>query len=55
MNVDLGRQFQFPPIALTMHMPEMAFGSESSGKVVLLEQSVPWEDRMQKMFEKQKA
>ncbi|XP_063080140.1 uncharacterized protein LOC134470047 [Engraulis encrasicolus] len=54
--VDLGRQLRFPDnIASTTLRPDMVLTSTSSRQVVLLELTVPWEDRMEEAQERKRA
>lgn len=56
LKVDLGRQLKFPEnIAVTTLRPDMVLVSETSRQVVLLELTVPWEDRMEEAFERKRA
>lgn len=56
LKVDLGRQLKFPDtIAVTTLRPDMVLVSETTKQVVMLELTVPWEDRMEKAFEKKRA
>ncbi len=56
LKVDLGRQLRFPEtIATNTLRPDMVLFSESSRQVVLLELTVPWEDRMEEAFEQKRA
>ena len=56
LKVDLGRQLKFPEnIAVTTLRPDMVLVSETTRQVVLLELTVPWEDRMEEAFERKRA
>ncbi|XP_062387675.1 uncharacterized protein LOC134076569 [Sardina pilchardus] len=56
LKVDLGRQLKFPEnITVTTLRPDMVLVSETSRQVVLLELTVPWEDRMEEAFERKRA
>ncbi|KAL0159871.1 hypothetical protein M9458_043596, partial [Cirrhinus mrigala] len=56
LKVDLGRQLKFPDhITSTTLRPDMVLTSESTKQVVLLELTVPWEDRIEEAFERKKA
>ncbi|XP_049897834.1 uncharacterized protein LOC126388657 [Epinephelus moara] len=56
LKVDLGRQLKFPEnIAVTTLRPDMVLVSETTKQVVLLELTVPWEDRMEEAFERKRA
>ncbi|XP_073731592.1 uncharacterized protein [Misgurnus anguillicaudatus] len=56
LNVDLGRQLKFPEnIAVTTLRPDIVLVSEKTRQVVLLELTVPWEDRMEEAFERKRA
>ena len=51
--VDLEHQLKFPSyIAVTTLRPDIVLVSESSKQVVLLELTVPWEERLEEAFEK---
>ncbi|XP_072560565.1 uncharacterized protein [Paramormyrops kingsleyae] len=52
LKADLGRQLKFPDhIISTTLRPDMVLTSESTKQVVLLELTVPWEDRIEEAFE----
>ncbi|XP_056127556.1 uncharacterized protein LOC130105540 [Rhinichthys klamathensis goyatoka] len=54
--VDLGTQLRFPDtIAVTSLRPDMVLMSAASKQVVLLELTVPWEDRMEEAQERKRA
>ncbi|XP_038147774.1 uncharacterized protein LOC119787807 [Cyprinodon tularosa] len=54
--VDLGRQLRFPDyIAATTLRPDMVLSSNSTRQVVLLELTVPWEDRIEEAQERKRA
>lgn len=56
LKVDLGRQLKFPEnIAVTTLRPDIVLVSEITRQVVLLELTVPWEDRMEEAFERKRA
>nr|XP_061785060.1 uncharacterized protein LOC133576095 [Nerophis lumbriciformis] len=56
LQVDLGRQLKFPErIARTSLRPDLVLTSDSTKQVVLLELTVPWEDRMEEAHERKKA
>lgn len=51
--MDLERQLKFPShITVTTLRPHIALMSESTKQVVLLELTVPWEDRLEEAFER---
>ena len=51
--VDLEHQLKFPShIAVTTLRPDIVLVSESTKKAVLLELTVPWEDRLEEAFER---
>lgn len=51
--VDLERQLKFPShIAVTTLRPDIVLVSESTKQVVLMELTVPWEDRFEEAFER---
>ncbi|XP_039504261.1 uncharacterized protein LOC120460516 [Pimephales promelas] len=54
--VDLGTQLRFPDtIAVTTLRPDMVLMSAASKQVVLLELTVPWEERMEEAQERKRA
>lgn len=56
LKVDLGKQLKFPDnIAVTTLRPDIVLVSERTRQVVLLELTVPWEDRMEEAFERKRA
>ena len=56
LQVDLGRQLKIPAnIATTSLRPDMVLTSESTKQVVLLELTVPWEDRIEEANERKRA
>ena len=56
LKADLGKQLKFPEtIVVTTLRPDLVLMSESTRQVVLLELTVPWEDRMEEAFERKRA
>ena len=56
LRVDLGRQLQFPEIvARTTLRPDIVLTSLTTKQVVLLELTVPWEDRIEEAHERKRA
>ena len=56
LQVDLGRRLKFPEkITITSLRPDMVLSSESTKQVVLLELTVPWEDRIEEAYARKKA
>ena len=56
LQVDLGRQLKVPAnIATTSLRPDMILKSEATKQVVLLELTVPWEDRIEEANERKRA
>ncbi|XP_026079824.1 uncharacterized protein LOC113057031 [Carassius auratus] len=56
LQVDLGRQLKFPGnITATSLHPDMVLTSESTKQVVILELTVPWEDRIEEAHERKRA
>jgi len=54
--VDLGRQLKFPEHIARMSMrPDLVLTTDSTKQVVLVELTVPWEDRKGEAFERKKA
>ncbi|XP_049324773.1 uncharacterized protein LOC125789951 [Astyanax mexicanus] len=55
MRVDLGRQLKFPEyVTSTSLRPDLVLTSLSSKQVLLLELTVPWEDRMEEANERKR-
>lgn len=56
LKVDLGRQLKFPEaVAETPLRPDMVLISGAAKKVVLLELTVPWEERMEEAHERKRG
>ncbi|KAK0148843.1 hypothetical protein N1851_010754 [Merluccius polli] len=56
MKVDLGKQLKFPEsVATTTLRPDLLLISEASKQIVLLELTVPWEDRIEEANERKRA
>ncbi|RXN15823.1 reverse transcriptase [Labeo rohita] len=56
LQVDLGRQLKFPEYILSTSLrPDMVITSDASKQVVLVELTVPWEDRMEEAHERKRA
>ena len=56
LKVDLGKQLKFPEnVATTSLRPDLVLTSASSKQVVLLELTVPWEDRIEEANERKRA
>ncbi|XP_053339380.1 uncharacterized protein LOC128510861, partial [Clarias gariepinus] len=56
LQADLGRQLKFPEYILTTSLrPDMVLTSDASKQVVLVELTVPWEDRLEEAHERKKA
>ncbi|XP_026126685.1 uncharacterized protein LOC113108082 [Carassius auratus] len=56
LSVDLGKQLKFPEaVAITTLRPDVVLTSEASKQVILLELTVPWEDRMEEANERKRA
>ncbi|KAJ8008616.1 hypothetical protein DPEC_G00106730 [Dallia pectoralis] len=56
MEVDLGKQLKFPGTAATTSLrPDMLLISETSKQIILLELTVPWEDRIEEANERKGA
>ncbi|XP_056097411.1 uncharacterized protein LOC130076370 [Rhinichthys klamathensis goyatoka] len=56
LAVDLGKQLKFPEaVAITTLRPDIVLTSEASKQVILLELTVPWEDRMEEANERKRA
>ena len=48
MMADVGKQLKFPPeVAITTSRPDIALWSVKTRQVVLIELTVPWEERME--------
>ena len=53
LSVDLGSQLKFPQhVARTTLGPDIVLVSEATKTVVMLELTVPWEERMEEAFER---
>ncbi|XP_062872774.1 uncharacterized protein LOC134334411 [Trichomycterus rosablanca] len=56
LQVDLGKQLKFPEhILATALRPDVVLTSESTKQVVLVELTVPWEDRVEEANERKRA
>ena len=56
LQVDLERRLKFPQnIYATSLRPDIVLSSESTKQVVLLELTVPWEDRLEEAHERKRA
>ncbi len=56
MRVDLGKQLRFPEVITeTSLRPDIVVFSEKSKQVVMLELTVPWEERMEEASERKKG
>lgn len=56
LKVDLGRQLKFPEnIAVTTLRPDIVLVPDTTSQVVLLELTVPWEERMAEAFERKRG
>ncbi|XP_028292553.1 uncharacterized protein LOC114455485 [Gouania willdenowi] len=56
LKVDLGKQLKFPEeVAKTTLRPDIVITSVATKQVVLLELTVPWEDRMEEAHERKRA
>ncbi len=56
MEVDLGKQLRFPPhITETTLRPDIVLWSDSLKSFLMLELTVPWEERMEEAFERKRA
>ncbi|XP_077380867.1 uncharacterized protein LOC144020874 [Festucalex cinctus] len=56
LQVDLGKQLKFPQhIAATSLRPDMIITSEASRHLIMLELTVPWEERMEEANERKRA
>lgn len=55
MSVDLERQLKIPPhITKTSLRPDIILVSEATKQLVLLELTVPWEERMEEVQERKR-
>ncbi|XP_066271283.1 uncharacterized protein [Branchiostoma lanceolatum] len=52
--VDLGRRLHFPPVVQTKLRPDAVLWSEEGKKIVLIELTVPWEERCEEAYERKK-
>lgn len=56
LEVDLGRQLKFPQhVVKTSLRPDNVLVSEATRNLVMLELTVPWEDRMEEAFERKRV
>ena len=56
LHVDLGKQLRFPQhIAVTSLRPDMIITSEASKHLIMLELTVPWEERIEEANERKRA
>ena len=55
LRADLGKQLQFPDIVHTTLRPDIVISSARAKKIILVELTVPWEDRCTQAFERKKA
>ncbi|XP_062272394.1 LOW QUALITY PROTEIN: uncharacterized protein LOC133978067 [Scomber scombrus] len=56
LQVDLGKQLKFPAhIAATSLRPDMIITSEASRHLIMLELTVPWEERIEEANERKRA
>lgn len=56
LQVDLGKQLKFPAkITSTRLRPDMIIMSESTKQLIMLELTVPWEERMEEANERKRA
>ena len=55
LSVDLGSQLKFPQhVVKTTLRPDIILVSEATKNVVMLELTVPWEERMEEAFERKR-
>ena len=55
LRVNLGKQFKFPAqITETQLRPDIVLFSTKTKQVVMIELTVPWEDRMEESNEREK-
>ena len=56
LQVDIGKQLRFPQhIAITSLRPDMVITSEASKYLIILELTVPWEERIEEANERKRA
>jgi len=56
MKVDLDRRIEFPTeVAITRQRPDIAIWSSSTKQVLLVELTVPWEERVEEAYERKKG
>ncbi|XP_077083545.1 uncharacterized protein LOC143736754 isoform X1 [Siphateles boraxobius] len=56
LSVDLGKQLKFPQhVVKTSLRPDIILVSDATKNVVMLELTVPWEERMEEAFERKKG
>ncbi|XP_066299893.1 uncharacterized protein [Branchiostoma lanceolatum] len=54
LRVDLGRRLHFPSVVHTRLRPDAVLWSEEGKKIVLIELTVPWEERCEEAYERKK-
>ncbi|XP_066304530.1 uncharacterized protein [Branchiostoma lanceolatum] len=54
LRVDLGRRLHFPSVVHTRLRPDAVLWSEEGKKIVLIELTVPWEERCEEEYERKK-
>ncbi|KAI8516257.1 hypothetical protein Bbelb_048380 [Branchiostoma belcheri] len=54
LRVDLGRKLQFPKVVQTNLRPDAVLWAEAEKKIVLIELTVPWEERCEEAYERKK-
>ncbi|KAI8492574.1 hypothetical protein Bbelb_296150 [Branchiostoma belcheri] len=54
LRVDLGRKLQFPKVVQTKLRPDAVLWAEAEKKLVLVELTVPWEERCEEAYERKK-
>ncbi|XP_019642873.1 PREDICTED: uncharacterized protein LOC109484090 [Branchiostoma belcheri] len=54
LRVDLGRKLQFPKVVQTKLRPDAVLWAEAEKKIVLVELTVPWEERCEEAYERKK-
>ena len=55
LTADLGKQLQFPEVVHTTLRPDIVLSSKKTKKIVIIELTVPWEERCSQANERKKA
>ena len=55
LTADIGKQLQFPEVVHTTLRPDIVLSSKKTKKIVIIELTVPWEERCSQANERKKA